>query len=63
MKWINQFQPSAAFHIETSHFISTINNMTGFYVKCNIRLKMVKLFANYTNTQENPYLMRSKFVD
>ena len=33
--FFNPFQPSVAFHIETSHLICTANQMTGFYVKCN----------------------------
>ena len=41
-KNINPFQPSVAFHIETSHFICTENQMTGFYMKCNIGLNWVK---------------------
>ena len=36
---INQFQLSVAFHIETNHLIWTANQITGFYMKCNIRLK------------------------
>ena len=27
------------FHIETSHLIRTENQMTGFYMKCNIELE------------------------
>ena len=41
---VNPFQPSVAFHIETSHLISKANQMTGFYVKCNTGLKWVNLF-------------------
>ena len=40
---INPFQPSVAFHIETSHLICTASKMTGFYIKCNTGLKWVKL--------------------
>ena len=29
------FQPSVAFHIETSHLISSANQITGFYMKCS----------------------------
>ena len=32
---INSFQPSDAFHIETSHLICNANQMTGFYMECN----------------------------
>ena len=40
---INPFQPSVAFHIETSHLICIASKMTGFYIKCNTGLKWVKL--------------------
>ena len=39
---VNIFQPSIAFHIETSHLICSANQMTGFYMKCNTELKWVK---------------------
>ena len=38
----NPFQPSVAFHIETSHLICCANQMTGFYMKRNTGLKWVK---------------------
>ena len=38
-KSFNPSQPSAAFHIETSHLIYTPNKVTGFYMKCNSRKK------------------------
>ena len=41
MQHINLFQPSAAFHIENSHFIYTANHMAGFYMKDNTGLKSV----------------------
>ena len=34
-------QPSVAYHIETSHFICTTNQMSGFYMKCNPGVKWV----------------------
>ena len=42
---VNSFQPSAAFHIDTSDLIYTANQMSGFYIKCNwaARLKKVNL--------------------
>ena len=43
---LNPFQPTVAFHIETNHSISTASQMTGFYMKCNIRLKRVKLLCS-----------------
>ena len=38
------FQPSIAFHIETSRFICCANHMTGFYMKCNAGLKSANCF-------------------
>ena len=35
------FQPSIVFHIGTNHLICPENQMTGFYMKCNIGLKQV----------------------
>ena len=31
----NPFQPTVAFYIETSHLSLRVNQMTGFYMKCN----------------------------
>ena len=28
---VNQFQPSIALHMETSHFVGSVNQVTGFY--------------------------------
>ena len=39
---VNPFQSSVAFHIKTSHLICTVNQMNGFYMKCNPGLKWVK---------------------
>ena len=36
------FQSSVAFHIEISQWILQTNQMTGFYMKSNTRLKWVK---------------------
>ena len=32
---VKPFQPSVAFHEETSHLICSLNQMTGFYMECN----------------------------
>ena len=32
---------SVAFHIETNHFICSVNQITGFTMKCNAELKWV----------------------
>ena len=39
-KWLNPFQSSVAFRIETSYLICNENQMTGFYMKCNTGVKM-----------------------
>ena len=39
-------ETSVAFHVETSHLICTSNQMTGFYMKCNTRLKWIKQLNN-----------------
>ena len=38
------FQPSVAFHIETSHLFSSAKQMTGFYMKRNTGQKWAKTF-------------------
>ena len=38
---LNQIQPSVAFHIQTSHLICYVNQMTDFYMKCITRLPWV----------------------
>ena len=40
---LNPFQPSVAFHIETSHLICKANEMNGFCMKCNTGLKRNRL--------------------
>ena len=42
---VNSFQSSITFHIETSLLIYSTNQMSGFYMKCNTRLKWVKVRA------------------
>ena len=39
----NSFQLSVAFHIETSHLACKANEVSGFYMKCNTRLKWVNI--------------------
>ena len=39
----NLFYPRVAFCLEASHLNFTANYVTGFYMKCNIGLKQVKL--------------------
>ena len=38
---IDQFKTSVPFHLETSHLICNVNQMTGFYMKGNTGLKWV----------------------
>ena len=38
---LNPFQPSVAFHIETSHLICSVKQMTGCYTKRKTGLKWV----------------------
>ena len=45
---IKLFQPSAAFHIETTHLFCCAKQMTGFYMKCNTGLKLVSSFPTAT---------------
>ena len=42
----NPFQSSVAFHVETSHLICSTNQMTGFYMTSNTRLKWVNAKSN-----------------
>ena len=37
----NLFQPTAAFHIVTSHLVCTANQLAGFCVKCKSGLKWI----------------------
>ena len=36
---IRLFQPSIVLHKETNHLICTVNQITGFYMKCNNGMK------------------------
>ena len=38
----NSFHPSVAFHIEPSHSIYIANQITGFCMKLNAKLELVK---------------------
>ena len=44
---INPYQSSVPFCIETSHLISSANQVTGFCMKCITGLKQVKASASY----------------
>ena len=43
----NSFQPTVAFHLETSHLTCIANQMTGFYMEFNTGLKWVNLTQTY----------------
>ena len=54
-QWVNSFQPSVAFRIETIRLICNTNQMTGFYMKCNTGLKQVQaLHQNQKVASSNP---------
>ena len=50
--YVNPYQPSVEFDMEISHLICTANQITGFYEKCNIWLKWVKLVKHDDETRE-----------
>ena len=39
---LNPFQPSIAFHVETSHIFYSANEITNSYVKCNTGVNWVE---------------------
>ena len=42
---INPFQPTVTLHIQTSHLICSVNEVTCFDMKWNIWLRQVKIFS------------------
>ena len=46
VKQVNPFQPSAAFHIKTSHLTCNPNQMTDFYMESSTGMKWVNPFQN-----------------
>ena len=54
---LNPFQPSVAFHIETSHLICNVILTIGFYMRCNTGLKWIKLFKFWFQFSKNETLM------
>ena len=45
---VDPFQPSVAFHIETSHLFCRAKRMTDFYMECNTELKWINaVFDNW----------------
>ena len=53
MKIFKPFQSIVVFHVETSHFLSGANQMTGFYVECNTEMKWVKARHCYIRNNNN----------
>ena len=45
--FLNLFQPIVTFHIETSHMIYPVHQMTGFDMKYNTGLKGVNVLRNF----------------
>ena len=41
--YVNPYQPKVSFYIENIHLIFSPNQIAGFYMKCNIGLKWVKV--------------------
>ena len=63
---IISFQPSVAFHIETTHLTYTSNQMTGFCMECNTVLKQewVKLFdVNAKSRSQNEHIKMDQLAD
>ena len=46
---LNPYQPSVAFHIETSYLICIANQMAGFNMKCNTELKWVNVTQKFSH--------------
>ena len=40
---MNPFQPSVACYIETNYLICFTNQVTGFYLECNIGLRLINI--------------------
>ena len=47
---LDLFQPIVAFYLEVSHLICCVNQVSGFYMKCNTGLKWVSGFYMKCNT-------------
>ena len=48
----NPFKSSVAFRIETIHLICRANQMTGFYMKCNIGPKRANRLMKYRKSKQ-----------
>ena len=54
---VKPFQPIVAFYIETSHLFCSSKQMTGFYMKCNNRLKWAKKGKSTTRPNGQAYVL------
>ena len=59
---VNIFQPSVAFHIETSRLICSAKQMTGFYMKSKTALQRVNLKHSWTQDVNWKQAKRSEDV-
>ena len=57
----NPFQPSVAFHIETSHFFCRAKQMTSFYVKRNTGLKWGNHLLSYEYVSKDYFYAVASF--
>ena len=60
--FLTKFQSSVAFDKETSRFIFTANQMTGFYIKCKTGLEWVNIMLVYSFTAKIADFSRSNKV-
>ena len=42
-KFTDPFKSNIALYMETNHLLSTISQLTGFYMKCNSRMSGLKV--------------------
>ena len=42
-KFTDPFKSNIALYMETNHLLSTISQLTGFYMKCNSRMNGLKV--------------------
>ena len=59
----NPFQPSVAFHIETSHLFCSGKQMTDFYIKRNNGLKLIKMLIMCLHCKSYALPQRKKSLE
>ena len=57
--FLTRFQPSVAFHVETSQLFCSAKQMSGFYMKRNIGLKWVNLNIDIVRKMRHSILFNS----